>query len=153
MSRSRPVPPSCACSPEQDPGAPQQTAAAAAKEKRKRPKLSLELLEGPKGLPDVLVNFPGAFRRQVGAALRACPGNAALGLPSAAPAAAEETRWQLHAAASSSPLCHCCYLVTPASQPACLTAPPALNCHCIPHVPPMYCPCTAAVQGAGPRGQ
>ncbi|KAI3426907.1 hypothetical protein D9Q98_006851 [Chlorella vulgaris] len=47
-----------------EPGAEQQTAAAARKEKRKRPKLTLELLQTSKGLPDVAANFPAAFRRQ-----------------------------------------------------------------------------------------
>ncbi|KAL4423420.1 hypothetical protein ABPG77_009998 [Micractinium sp. CCAP 211/92] len=41
-----------------------QTAAALRKEKRKRPKLTLDMLKGPKGLPDVYMNFPDAFRRQ-----------------------------------------------------------------------------------------
>ncbi|KAL4443311.1 hypothetical protein ABPG75_011048 [Micractinium tetrahymenae] len=41
-----------------------QTAAALRKEKRKRPKLTVDMLKGPKGLPDVYLNFPDAFRRQ-----------------------------------------------------------------------------------------
>ncbi|GAB4818628.1 hypothetical protein N2152v2_005674 [Parachlorella kessleri] len=38
--------------------------AAAAGRKRKRPKVTLELLKEPRGIPDVYHNFPEAFRRQ-----------------------------------------------------------------------------------------